>query len=240
MRIGSHRKFIFELCECELKKLSIHFDYSPQRLFKDMSDLFGDYKFSHNALMKEIVGMIRIEFNRQYPYKKIEDFIFPGKSFSSNLPLTTTNDDDDDDDDTQYSIEKAKWERKSECTFNFIDNEIYLYNRCAERLRGYDFERLGISIDEIFPKINEAFGTSIFFEHEFDAKVDSTINRIVKRKISEINSNTETSTLKKIKNFAKSKGCSTAYIYKLIANGKLKSVSIDGVHFIDTSIYVTA
>lgn len=45
--------------------------------------------------------------------------------------------------------------------------------------------------------------------------------------------------LKTIKNFALDNGVTASYIYKLIREGKMQSVSIDGVQFIDTSKYPT-
>ena len=39
--------------------------------------------------------------------------------------------------------------------------------------------------------------------------------------------------LKTVQNFSRQYGYSTVYIYRLIKQGKLKSVEIDGVKFID-------
>lgn len=45
------------------------------------------------------------------------------------------------------------------------------------------------------------------------------------------------SKLKTIKSFAMANKVTTAYIYKLIKEGKMKAFIIDGVNFIDTMIY---
>lgn len=45
--------------------------------------------------------------------------------------------------------------------------------------------------------------------------------------------------LKTVKTFAMANSVTTAYIYKLIKEGKMKAFVIDGVNFIDTSIYPT-
>lgn len=43
----------------------------------------------------------------------------------------------------------------------------------------------------------------------------------------------ETDNLQAVKNYAAKHSFSTSYIYRLIREDKLKSVVIDGVHFID-------
>ena len=43
------------------------------------------------------------------------------------------------------------------------------------------------------------------------------------------------SKLKTVNNFAKSMNITPAYIYKMINEGKMKPIEIDGVKFIDTS-----
>lgn len=43
----------------------------------------------------------------------------------------------------------------------------------------------------------------------------------------------ESGNLKTIKNFALSNGVTASYIYKMIKEGRMKSVSIDGIQFID-------
>jgi len=47
----------------------------------------------------------------------------------------------------------------------------------------------------------------------------------------------ETQTLLTIKNFALKHGVTPAYIYKLMKEGKMRLVFIDGVRFVDTSVY---
>lgn len=43
-----------------------------------------------------------------------------------------------------------------------------------------------------------------------------------------------------IRNYAAKYNCTTAYIYKLIKAGKITPVVIDGVQFIDTTLYAGA
>lgn len=45
--------------------------------------------------------------------------------------------------------------------------------------------------------------------------------------------------LKTIKNYADSEGVTTSYIYKLIKENKMESMSIDGVQFIDMDRFPT-
>jgi hypothetical protein len=45
------------------------------------------------------------------------------------------------------------------------------------------------------------------------------------------------SNLKTIKNYAVKNNVTPAYIYKMVREGKMKVVNIDGVQFIDISIY---
>lgn len=47
------------------------------------------------------------------------------------------------------------------------------------------------------------------------------------------------SKLKTIKNFAREEDVTPSYIYKLIKEFKMESISIDGVQFIDTVKYPT-
>jgi len=47
----------------------------------------------------------------------------------------------------------------------------------------------------------------------------------------------EINNLKTIKNFALQNKVTPAYIYKLMKEGKMKPVIIDGVQFVDTSVY---
>lgn len=42
-----------------------------------------------------------------------------------------------------------------------------------------------------------------------------------------------------IRNYAKSQGVTTQYIYDLILSGKMESVKIDGIQFIDANKYPT-
>lgn len=46
-----------------------------------------------------------------------------------------------------------------------------------------------------------------------------------------------TQTLMTIKNFALKHGVTPAYIYKLMKEGRIRLVFIDGVRFVDTSVY---
>lgn len=46
-----------------------------------------------------------------------------------------------------------------------------------------------------------------------------------------------TNLLKTVKNFALSFGVTPAYIYKLVKQGKMTLVTVDGVKFVDTSVY---
>ena len=45
--------------------------------------------------------------------------------------------------------------------------------------------------------------------------------------------------LKTIKNYADSIGISPSYIYKLEKEGKMRIVMVDGVKFVDVSVYPT-
>jgi hypothetical protein len=45
--------------------------------------------------------------------------------------------------------------------------------------------------------------------------------------------------LKTVKNFAVGEGVTASYIYKLVKENKMKLVMIDGVKFVDTSMYPT-
>jgi hypothetical protein len=45
--------------------------------------------------------------------------------------------------------------------------------------------------------------------------------------------------LKTIKNYSADNGVTTSYIYKLIKEGKMHSLAIDGIQFIQTDIYPT-
>jgi hypothetical protein len=45
--------------------------------------------------------------------------------------------------------------------------------------------------------------------------------------------------LKSIKNYALNEGVTTSYIYKLIKEKRILAVEIDGVKFIDASVYPT-
>ena len=47
----------------------------------------------------------------------------------------------------------------------------------------------------------------------------------------------DTKTLITIKNFALKHGVTPAYIYKLMKEGRMRIVIIDGVRFVDTSVY---
>lgn len=47
----------------------------------------------------------------------------------------------------------------------------------------------------------------------------------------------ETQSLLTIKNFALKYGVTPAYIYKLVKEGRMRLVFIDGVRFVDTSVY---
>lgn len=43
--------------------------------------------------------------------------------------------------------------------------------------------------------------------------------------------------LKTVKNFAVNHNVTPAYIYKLVKAGRMQLVSIDGIFFVDTSVY---
>jgi len=45
--------------------------------------------------------------------------------------------------------------------------------------------------------------------------------------------------LKTVKNFALGEGVTASYIYKLVKEGKMQLIMIDGVKFVDTSKYST-
>ena len=45
--------------------------------------------------------------------------------------------------------------------------------------------------------------------------------------------------LKTVKNFALSEGVTASYIYKLVKDGKMKLIMIDGVKFVDTQMFPT-
>lgn len=45
--------------------------------------------------------------------------------------------------------------------------------------------------------------------------------------------------LKTVKNFAVSFSVTPAYIYKLVKEGRMELVLIDGIRFVDTSVYKT-
>ena len=45
--------------------------------------------------------------------------------------------------------------------------------------------------------------------------------------------------LKTVKNFALSEGVTPSYIYKLVKENKMTLVLIDGVRFVDISVYTT-
>ena len=45
--------------------------------------------------------------------------------------------------------------------------------------------------------------------------------------------------LKTVKNFAKGEDVTPSYIYKLVREGKMKLTMVDGVKFVDTSMYST-
>ena len=49
----------------------------------------------------------------------------------------------------------------------------------------------------------------------------------------------EIKNLMTIKNFALKEGVTPSYIYKLIKEAKMSAFEIDGVQFIDTSVYST-
>lgn len=49
----------------------------------------------------------------------------------------------------------------------------------------------------------------------------------------------EINKLKTIKNFAVANDVTAVYIYKLIKEKRMKNIVIDGVQFIDTSVYKT-
>jgi hypothetical protein len=51
--------------------------------------------------------------------------------------------------------------------------------------------------------------------------------------------NIDTSKLKTIKNYALSEKVTPAYIYKLIKEGKMNAIQIDGVSFIDLETFPT-
>lgn len=51
--------------------------------------------------------------------------------------------------------------------------------------------------------------------------------------------NINISKLKTVKHFAMDNKVTTAYIYKLMSEGKIKPVEIDGVKFVDTGINPT-
>jgi hypothetical protein len=45
--------------------------------------------------------------------------------------------------------------------------------------------------------------------------------------------------LKTVKNYALGEGVTASYIYKLVKEGKMKLIMIDGVKFVDTKDYPT-
>jgi len=45
--------------------------------------------------------------------------------------------------------------------------------------------------------------------------------------------------LKTVKNYALGEGVTASYIYKLVKEGKMKVIVIDGVRFVDTQVFPT-